>query len=54
MVLDREKLFGSQKKCTFFIKEVLFLGYIVTVKGIKIDKSKVVAIQTRPYSKEHA
>jgi len=29
-VLDREELFGNLTKCTFFTKEVIFLGYVVT------------------------
>jgi len=31
VVLQREKLYGNLKKCTFFTNEVSFLGYIVTV-----------------------
>lgn len=30
MELDGEKLFGNLKNCTFFAKEVIFLGSIVT------------------------
>jgi len=30
MVLEKQKLFGNLKKCTFFISEVTFLGYIIT------------------------
>ena len=46
--LDRAKLFGNLKKCTFFIKEVIFLGYMVTGEGIKVDDSKIEFIQTSP------
>ena len=46
VVFDREKLFGNLKRCTFFTNEVVFLGHIVTVEGIKVDKSKVEAIHT--------
>jgi len=45
-VFDREKLFGNLKKCTFFTKEVIFLGYVVTEDGIKVDNSKIEAIQS--------
>ncbi len=31
-------------KCEFWLKEIAFLGYIVSVEGIKIDSSKVEAI----------
>jgi len=34
-VIDWEKLFGNLKKYTFFTKEVIFLGYMVTEYGIK-------------------
>jgi len=43
-VLDREKLFGNLKKCTFFTKEVIFLGYVLIGEGIKVDDSKIDAI----------
>ena len=46
LVLDHEKLFGNLKKCTFFTQEVTFLGYIVSAEGIKVDKSKIEAIQS--------
>jgi hypothetical protein len=31
----------NRPKCTFHIKEVKFLGYIVGLDGIKIDLKKV-------------
>jgi len=45
-VLEKEKLYGNLKKCTFFTHEVTFLGYIVTSEGIKADESKVEAIRS--------
>ena len=50
-VLEREKLFGNLKKCTFFTSEVTFLGYIVTSHGIMVDESKIEAIRTWPTPK---
>jgi len=44
MVLDWDKLFDNLKKCTFFIKEVIFLGCVMTEEGIKVDESRVKAI----------
>jgi len=46
LVLEKEKLFGNLKKCTFFTSEVTFLGYIVSESGIKVDESKIEAIRT--------
>jgi len=46
LVLEKEKLFGNLKKCTFFTLEVTFLGYIVSKDGIKVDESKIEAIRT--------
>ena len=45
-VLEKEKLFGNLKKCTFFSNEMTFLGYVVTSNGIRADETKVVDIQS--------
>jgi len=50
-VLKCEKLFDNLKKYTSFSKEVVFLGYVVTGEGIKMDDNIIKAIQTRPTSK---
>lgn len=47
-VLRREKLFGATKKCSFGVSQVLFLGYIVSAKGLQVDPAKVAAIQSWP------
>jgi len=46
LVLECEKLYGNLKKCTFFTREVTFLGYIVSEDGIKTDESKLEAIRS--------
>jgi len=46
--LEREQLYGNLKKCSFFTREVIFLGYIVTAEGIHADPSKVEAIRSWP------
>jgi hypothetical protein len=38
-------LFGNMDKCTFCTQCVSCLGYVVTPQGIKVDTSKVEAIQ---------
>ncbi|CAA7012879.1 unnamed protein product [Microthlaspi erraticum] len=47
-VLRREKLFAASKKCTFGASEVLFLGYIVSAQGLRVDPAKVSAISSWP------
>ena len=50
-VLEKEKLYGNLKKCTFFTNEVTFLGYVVTSNGIRVDESKVEAVRSWPVPK---
>ena len=51
LILEKKKLFGNLKKCTFFTHEVTFLGYIVSENGIKADESKIEDIRTWPVPK---
>ena len=48
MTLRKEKHFANLKKCSFCILEVIFLGYVVTAQGIKVDEAKVEAIKSWP------
>jgi len=50
-ILYREKLFGYLKKCNFVTKEAIFLCYVATGDGIKLDDSKIEAIHTWPIPK---
>ena len=47
-VLRKEKLFANLKKCTFCTDKIVFLGFVVSAKGIEVDKEKVKAIQDWP------
>ena len=47
-VLRREKLFAASKKCVFGTSQVLFLGYLISDKGLEVDPSKVEAIKSWP------
>ena len=50
-VFDRLKAAGlklKSKKCQLFKREVLFLGYLITDKGITTDSEKVKAVQQWP------
>ena len=48
---EEHDIFAKPEKCTFSIKEVEFLGMIVSREGIKMDDSKVKAIKEWPMSK---
>jgi hypothetical protein len=43
-VLHSEKLYANLKKCAFCMEKIVFLGYVVTAQGIKMDKEKVKVI----------
>ena len=47
-VLRKERLFTNLKKCDFCKDELVFLGFVVSVAGIKVDQSKVKVIQDWP------
>ena len=43
-ILRERKLFAKLSKCDFWLKEVSFLGHIVSVEGIRVDPVKTEAI----------
>ncbi|XP_057808622.1 uncharacterized mitochondrial protein AtMg00860-like [Salvia miltiorrhiza] len=43
--LRDECLYAKFSKCEFWLKEVTFLGHIVSSEGIKVDPAKVEAVQ---------
>ncbi|XP_031377624.1 uncharacterized protein LOC116193034, partial [Punica granatum] len=47
-VLRKEKLFANMKKCTFCTDKLVFLGFVVSAQGIRVDEEKVRAIQEWP------
>ena len=42
--LRENKLYAKLNKCDFWIKEVSFLGHIVSVEGIRVDLIKIEAV----------
>ena len=42
--LREKRLYAKLSKCDFWLKEVFFLGHIVSVEGIKVDLAKIEAI----------
>ena len=47
-VLRKEKLYANLKKCTFCTDKFVFLGFVVSSKGIEVDEEKIKAIQEWP------
>ena len=43
-ILREKKLFAKLSKCDFWLKEVSFLGHIVSIEGIRVDPAKIEAI----------
>lgn len=48
LALRRDKLFIAKQKCEFGTSEVLFLGYIVSAAGLRVDPLKVEVIASWP------
>nr|XP_027113049.1 uncharacterized protein LOC113731782 [Coffea arabica] len=47
-VLRREKHYANLKKCSFCTDQLVFLGFVVSKQGIKVDEEKVKAIREWP------
>jgi hypothetical protein len=50
-VLRKESLYANLKRCDFCMDRIIFLGYVVSAKGIEMDGAKVKAIQEWPTPK---
>ena len=50
-VLRKEKLYSNLKKCSFCMEKVVFLGYVISAKGIEVDEEKVKTIKEWPTPK---
>ncbi len=42
--LREKQLYAKLSKCEFWLKEISFLGHVVSVEGIKVDPSKLEAV----------
>jgi hypothetical protein len=49
--LRENKLYGKLSKCSFFQKEIHYLGHIISGEGISVDPEKVKAIMEWPVPK---
>ena len=43
-ILRENQLFSKLSKCDFWLKEVSFLGHIVSAEGIRVDPMKIEAV----------
>ena len=43
-ILRKKKLFAKLSKCDFWLKEMSFLGHIVSIEGIRVDLAKIKAM----------
>jgi len=50
-VLRENKLFINLKKCSFMMDQLLFLGFVVSADGIRVDEEKVRVIREWPTPK---
>ena len=50
-VLRKEKLHATLKKCSFCMDKVVFLGFVISAKGIEVDEENVKAIKEWPTPK---
>ena len=42
--LRNEQLYAKMSKCEFWLREVSFLGHIISEEGIRVDPSKIEVI----------
>ena len=50
-MLRKEQLYANLEKCIFCKDHVVFLGFVVSSKGVQVDEEKVKAIQDWPTPK---
>lgn len=51
LALRKEQLFIAKQKCEFGVSQVLFLGYVVSSAGLRVDPQKVEAVASWPTPK---
>ena len=44
--LRKECLYANMDKCLFGVDKLVFLGFVVSSKGVHVDESKINAIKT--------
>ncbi|KAL1191707.1 putative mitochondrial protein [Cardamine amara subsp. amara] len=51
MVLRKDELYANLKKCTFCTDNLVFLDFVISADGIKVDEEKVRAVREWPSPK---
>jgi len=46
--LRKERLYANMDKCLFGVHKLVFLGFVVSSKGVHVDEAKIDAIKTWP------
>ena len=46
--LKKERLYANMDKCLFSVDKLVFLGFVMSSKGVHVDESKINAIKTWP------
>jgi hypothetical protein len=44
-VLRKECLYANRARCTFCTNKVVFLGFVVSAKGVEVDEEKIKAVR---------
>jgi len=47
-VLRKHKLFAKRSKCSFGVKEVEYLGHVISLQGVSTDPSKIQVVREWP------
>ena len=50
-ILEEHSLYAKMSKCEFGMKEMLYLGHIISEKGVQVDMEKIRAIRDWPTPK---
>ena len=43
--LRERHLYAKFSKCQFWLKEVAFLGHVISAQGIQVDSQKIAAVE---------
>lgn len=50
-VLRKEQLYDNLEKYSFYVDEVVFLGFVLGTRGVEVDESRIDAIKNCPTTK---